>query len=209
MSNIISGNYDKIELYSNNHEREVLEDRAELYAIIMAINSLEGLFVRDLLDTKEYTFNCNKLLQQIKIAFNQVKCDELPTIQHFIESNEMRCTAAIHRISEDKPSSCKKTKLPSGRQISEIVSTFITITDRLCLTEVYVESLLLDVNTLINVFKMLNIPLEFEVIVIVQKYHDILKGMKVDEKLDTTLVREMSTKMAIAHSNFDRWLETP
>lgn len=59
----------EIRLYDNIIERDRMENMAELYAVLNALESLEKVFSRDYIPPKEYTAECSKLLVQYKVFY--------------------------------------------------------------------------------------------------------------------------------------------
>lgn len=122
--------YEEVRLYRTSHERERYDNLADLYAVVNAIQCLEKALIKDLIDSKEYTAACSKLLSQYKAAFKQVQ-DEFPNIEDFMKRYRFDCPAAILRIKEDRPITIKDDKGSTRKCIAEIVSLFITLTDKL------------------------------------------------------------------------------
>jgi len=58
----------EIDLYETSREREIYENCADLYAIIIATEHLERAYARDAITHKEYLSECNKLIAQFKLA---------------------------------------------------------------------------------------------------------------------------------------------
>jgi ESCRT-I complex subunit VPS28 len=58
----------EVELYTTSKERQMYDDQANLYAIIMATEHLERAFARDAITREEYTTECNKLISQFRLA---------------------------------------------------------------------------------------------------------------------------------------------
>lgn len=123
--------YEEIRLYRTAREREHYDNMADLYSVINTLNCLEKAYIKDSITSKEYTATCSKLLVQFNVAFNQVKSDEFPTIETFMSKFRFDCPAALERIREGRPITIKDDKGNTSKCIADIVSLFITITDRL------------------------------------------------------------------------------
>lgn len=122
---------EEIRLYRTAREREHYDNMADLFSVINTLNCLEKAYIRDSITAKEYTAACSKLLVQFNVAFNQVKSDEFPTIESFMNKFCFDCPAAMERIREGRPITIKDDKGNTSKCIADIVSLFITITDRL------------------------------------------------------------------------------
>lgn len=123
--------FQEVRLYRTATEREHYDNLADLYSIINTLNNLEKQYIKDSVTAKEYTAACSKLLVQINVAFSQVKSEEFPTIEAFMNKYNFHCTAAMERIKEGRPITIKDDKGNTSKCIADIVSLFITITDRL------------------------------------------------------------------------------
>ena len=81
--------------------------QAELFAVLSTLQCLEKAYIRDSVQSKEYTANCKKLLVQYKAAFKQVQGEEFPTVEKFVKKYRLDCPAALERIKEDRPITIK------------------------------------------------------------------------------------------------------
>lgn len=123
--------FEEVRLYRTAREREHYDSMADLYSVINTLNCLEKAYIKDSVTAKEYTAACSKLLVQYNVAFSQVKSDEFPTIESFMNKFCFECTAALKRIHDGRPITIKDDKGNAQKCIADIVSLFITITDRL------------------------------------------------------------------------------
>lgn len=57
----------EIRLFEDLKERERVDNMAELYAVLNALECLEKVFSRDCIPAKDYTVECSKLLGQFKV----------------------------------------------------------------------------------------------------------------------------------------------
>lgn len=122
--------YEEVRLYRTSQEREKYDNLADLYAVINTIQCLEKALIKDCVTQTEYTAACSKLLSQYKAAFKQVQ-EDFPNIEDFMKRYRFDCPAAILRIKEDRPITIKDDKGNTSKCIADIVSLFITITDKL------------------------------------------------------------------------------
>lgn len=123
--------FEEVRLIRNARDREHYDNMADLYSVINTLNCLEKAYIKDSITSKEYTAACSKLLVQYNVAFKQVKSEEFPTIETFMKHFRFDCTAAMERIREGRPITIKDDKGNTSKCIADIVSLFITITDRL------------------------------------------------------------------------------
>lgn len=57
---------EELKLSTNNQEREVYDNLAEIYSVIVTLEALEKAYIRDSLKENEYTEACDRLLKQYK-----------------------------------------------------------------------------------------------------------------------------------------------
>nr|CAX70158.1 Vacuolar protein sorting-associated protein 28 homolog [Schistosoma japonicum] len=76
--------YEEVKLYRNAREREKYDNLAELYAVINTIQCLQKAYIKDHVESTEYTAACSKLLVQYEAAFKQVQGDEFSTVEDFM-----------------------------------------------------------------------------------------------------------------------------
>jgi ESCRT-I complex subunit VPS28 len=95
---------EEVPLYSstNRRERELYDEQANLYAIIVATEHLERAYARDAISANEYTSNCKKLLSQFRLAEKGLKMSTngVMTTETFMELYMMNneCPRAIERL---------------------------------------------------------------------------------------------------------------
>lgn len=58
----------EVRLYENHGERELVDNQAEMYAILNSLECLEKVFSRDCIKPEEYTNACAKLLNQYRVS---------------------------------------------------------------------------------------------------------------------------------------------
>ncbi|KAG7163643.1 Vacuolar protein sorting-associated protein 28-like [Homarus americanus] len=56
------------------------------------LQSLEKMYIKDVVPPKEYTAWCSKLLVQYKAAFKLVQCDEYSTVEAFVKKYKLFIT---------------------------------------------------------------------------------------------------------------------
>ncbi|CAH8639232.1 unnamed protein product [Schistosoma bovis] len=155
--------YEEVKLYRTAREREKYDNLAELYAVINTIQCLQKAYIKDYVESKEYTAACSKLLVQYKAAFKQVQGDEFATVEDFMRKYKMDCPAALERIKEGRPITIKDDKQNINKSIADTVSLFITIMDKLRLDIRAVDELHPDLRELYETLYRLSIlPADFE-----------------------------------------------
>ncbi|CAH8640101.1 unnamed protein product [Schistosoma curassoni] len=153
----------EVKLYRTAREREKYDNLAELYAVINTIQCLQKAYIKDYVESKEYTAACSKLLVQYKAAFKQVQGDEFATVEDFMRKYKMDCPAALERIKEGRPITIKDDKQNINKSIADTVSLFITIMDKLRLDIRAVDELHPDLRELYETLYRLSIlPADFE-----------------------------------------------
>ncbi|KAK4475815.1 hypothetical protein MN116_001069 [Schistosoma mekongi] len=155
--------YEEVKLYRTAREREKYDNLAELYAVINTIQCLQKAYIKDHVESREYTAACSKLLVQYKAAFKQVQGDEFGTVEDFMRKYKMDCPAALERIKEGRPITIKDDKQNINKCIADTVSLFITVMDKLRLEIRAVDEIHPDLRELYETLCRLSIlPPDFE-----------------------------------------------
>lgn len=200
--------YEEVKLYSNAREREKVDNMAELYAVINTLQWLEKMYIKDVVQPKEYTAWCSKLLAQYLSAFKLIKCDEYPTIEVFVKKYKLDCTAALDRIREGRPITIRDDKGNTSKCIADIVSLFITVMDKLRLGIDANDELQPDLRDLQeNMNRLSIIPQDFEGRAKVQEWISTFEGMTAEETLSEAQVRQMIFDLESAYNAFNRLLQ--
>ncbi|GAA5832656.1 hypothetical protein JCM3766R1_004282 [Sporobolomyces carnicolor] len=92
----------EVRLATTNSDRERFDELATLYGLIVSLDYLERAYVRDSIDSAQYTPACSKLLNQFKSIMKLVG-DSVPSLEAFMQEYRMDCTAAAHRLTVGVP----------------------------------------------------------------------------------------------------------
>lgn len=187
-------------------ERDRYENMAECYSIINTIQCLEKAYIKDAVTSKEYTAACSKLLTQYKAAFKQID-KEFGIPEQFLKKYRFECPLALDRIREDRPVTIKDDKGNTHACIAEIVSTFITILDRLKLGMKSMDELLPDLRELHDSMTRLTIlPHTYEGSNRVKTWIDKLSKMSASDELEDGQTRQMAYDMETSLNEFNKVL---
>lgn len=187
-------------------ERERFDNMADCYSLINTIQCLEKAYIKDAVTSKEYTAACSKLLTQFKAAFKQID-KEFGTPEQFLKKYRFECRAALDRIREDRPITIKDDKGNTHACIAEIVSTFITISDRLKLGMKSMDELLPDLRELHETMRRLTmLPPTYEGIKRVESWIDKMSKMGASDELDEGQIRQMTYDMDTSLNEFNKIL---
>ncbi|KAL2925648.1 Vacuolar protein sorting-associated protein 28-like protein 2 [Bienertia sinuspersici] len=145
------------------------ENFAELYAIIKVTEKLEKAYIRDIISPSDYETECLKLIAHFKTLSSSLK-DTVPSIEKFVETYKMDCSAAIYRlVTSGVPATVEyraasaSSSTSSAATVAECVQNFITAMDSLKLNMVAVDQvypLLSDLSASLN--KLSILPSDFE-----------------------------------------------
>ncbi|VDO94334.1 unnamed protein product [Schistosoma margrebowiei] len=183
------------------------DNLAELYAVINTIQCLQKAYIKDYVESKEYTAACSKLLVQYKAAFKQVQGDEFATVEDFMRKYKMDCPAALERIKEGRPITIKDDKQNINKSIADTVSLFITIMDKLRLDIRAVDELHPDLRELYETLYRLSIlPADFEGKDRVKAWLDKMDQMQASDELSEAEVRQMLFDLDSGYNAFNRTL---
>lgn len=197
---------EEIKLCRTPQERERHDNMADCYSIINTLQCLEKAYIKDAVTSKEYTAACSKLLCQYKAAFKQID-KEFASGEQFLRKYRFECPAAIGRINEDRPITIKDDKGNTHASISDIVSTFITITDRIKLGMRSMDELLPDLRELQETMSRLTIlPSSYEGLDRVRKWIDTMDKMKASDTLDDDSIRQLTFDMETSFNEFNKIL---
>lgn len=199
-------NLEEVKLYRLPSERERYDNMADCYSLINTIQCLEKAYIKDAVTSKEYTAACSKLLTQYKAAFKQID-KEFGTPEQFLKKYRFECPAALDRIKEDRPITIKDDKGNTHACIAEIVSSFITILDRIKLNMKSMDELLPDLRELHETMGRLTIlPPSYEGSIRVKNWIDKLSKMNASDELGDAEVRQMSFDMETSLNEFNKVL---
>lgn len=199
-------NLEEVKLYRLPNERERYDNMADCYSLINTIQSLEKAYIKDAVTSKEYTAACSKLLTQYKAAFKQID-KEFVSAEQFLKKYRFECPAALDRIREDRPITIKDDKGNTHACIAEIVSTFITISDRLKLGMKSMDELLPDLKELHETMGRLTmLPTSYEGSNRVKIWIDKMTKMGASDELDDGEIRQMTFDMETSLNEFNKIL---
>jgi len=195
-----------VKLFSNNREREMYDNMADLYSIIKTTEALEKAYVRDAISADEYKQNCSKLITQFKAAQNLTK-DYVPDVRKFMQDYRLDCKAAAKRlIDEQIPLSIHRAE-DSARTVAETVQFFITAMDSLKLNMTAVDQIhLLLIELLESLCKISNLSPEWEGKLIIQAWLVQMNKMKASDQLAEDQIRQMLFDLESAYNKFHKSL---
>lgn len=201
--------FEEVKLYKLPLDRERYDNMADCYSLINTIQRLEKAYIRDAVTSKEYTAACSKLLTQYKAAFKQID-KEFKTPEQFLKKYRFETrdlNAALERIKDDRPITIKDDKGNTHACIAEIVSTFITISDRLKLGMKSMDELLPDLRELHETMGRLTIlPPTYEGPNRVKSWIDKMSTMNASDELDESQIRQMTYDMETSLNEFNKIL---
>lgn len=126
----------------------------------------------------------------------------------FTKKYNLDCPAALERIREDRPITIKNDSGNQSKVIANVVSLFITISDRLKLNLRAMDELHPDLKELYEtLLTMSALSNEHNSVVKVKKWLDKLDTMSVHDELSEEEAREMIFELDSAHSEFIKVLQ--
>lgn len=155
---------------------------------------------------QEYTAVCSKLLCQYKAAFKQVQ-HEYQTIEQFMKKYRLDCPLAMERIREDRPITIRDDKGNTSKCIADIVSLFITVTDKLRLGMKSTDELQPDVRDLYDTMNRLTlIPASYEGRTKIREWLDTFSSMSAADELSDVQVRQFIFDLESGYNSFNKLL---
>jgi ESCRT-I complex subunit VPS28 len=207
-------------LYENSREREIYDEQANLYAIIMATEHLERAYARDAVEPKEYTAQCKKLISQFKLAervlrgSSNVKGMMKTTVEEFMRLYQMDCPRAEERLLKmGIPEPMKggtHDDVSRAVTVAETVQHFITTMDAIKLDQRAVDEiqpLLSDLNDVLLRIPDLPPNEEFIPLQKVSKWLQKLNSMRAVDEISDDDSRQLYHDLDSAYSEFTRYLK--
>lgn len=99
--------YNEVPLFDasiTSQRKETIETLSEIYSIIIALDHVEKAYLKDSIDTNQYTSTVNKLLAQYKTYLSDDKVrDEFKDLDHFVKKYNIVASNAIVRLERGIP----------------------------------------------------------------------------------------------------------
>ena len=184
-----------VELFETSRERQMYDDQASLYAIIVATEHLERSFARDSVDDKTYTTQCNKLISQFRLAEKAV-CGPNMTTEDFMSIYQMDCPRARERLLVmGVPEPIKSTHDDHSKvavTVAETVQHFITTMDAVKLEQRAVDELQPLLSDLMeSLTRLPETPNDFEPNRRIENWLKKLNAMRAVEEIDEEDSRQL------------------
>lgn len=163
---------ENIKLFNNLSERKILDQQAELFSIINAVETLEKAFVKDLVSREEYTAMCTDLITKYKTVLNILGASF--SIDAFFGEFSPSLHASHKRlVSSGVPATVENAAVLSGPggnsaathtlYVAKAVESFITTMDLLSLNILTVDQLHPPISALLDALNRLPfLPPNFE-----------------------------------------------
>jgi len=201
----------EIELYQTSKERESYDNMSDLYAIIMATESLERAYARDAITQQEYTTECNKLISQFRLA-EKAALGRNMTTETFMELYQMNCPRAVERLLNMGVPEQIRSSNNDGHHVAvtvaETVQHFITTMDAVKLEQRAVDELQPLLSDLMDALTRLpETPNDFDSNRLVEKWLKQLNSMRAVENIDEADARQLYLDLDTAYAEFNRYLK--
>lgn len=207
-------------------EKELVETLSEIYSIIITIDQIERLYIKDVIgDEQEYTNLINKLLVRYNtLIANNEKDPEFrrmfgSSIHEFTEKYNIIASNGVIRLEKGIPMTTEHNDGRSGngssynaKNVAEATGNFITIMDALKLnyrTKDQLHPLLAELLLSINRVGTAQGPEGDEAAAAFEKDKKKLvewivkiNRMKIDQELDDHEAKELLFNLDVAYKNF-------
>ncbi|XP_008806759.2 vacuolar protein sorting-associated protein 28 homolog 1-like [Phoenix dactylifera] len=201
----------EVKLWNDKREREMLDNFADLYAIIKTAEKLEKAYVRDLVSSAEYEAECLKLIAQFKTLSSSLR-DAVPSVERFADAYKMDCPAALNRLlvsgvpaTVEHRASSASSSASSASAVAECVQHFITAMDSLKLNMVAVDQvhpLLSDLSSSLAKLGGGILPPDFEGRVKVREWLARLAKMGAADELTEQQARQLHFDLESSYNAF-------
>lgn len=202
-----------VKLTVSRTEKQLYENLADLYSIIIATEHMEKAYVRDSISNDQYTSACKKLIAQYK-TIKETLGTNVPDIYAFMSEYGMNCSAAANRFKIGVPATVyhggtqnaeeKKAEL----SVFHAVQHFITTMDSLKLDMRAVDELHPNVSDLMeSLNKVGTLPPDHISKAKVQTWLVALNGMRASDELEEEQVRQMLMDLDQAYNAFHKFIQ--
>jgi ESCRT-I complex subunit VPS28 len=221
--NVMEDDQEEISLYESSREREMLDEQANLFAIIVATEHLERAYARDAISQQEYTTQCKKLISQFKLAERVLMrsggggsaataAGGGMSTEAFMELYQLDCPRAAERLLRmGVPEPIKGGMMDSASHavtVAETVQHFITAMDAVKLEQRAVDELQPLLSDLMDVLtRVPDTPNDFEPNRKVQKWLQKLNSMRAVEEIGEDDSRQLYMDLDSAYTEFNRFLK--
>ncbi|KAF9970834.1 hypothetical protein BGZ73_006393 [Actinomortierella ambigua] len=205
---------EEIKLTTNNRERAQMDNMADLFSIIVALEHLELAYIRSAVTQKEYTPTCRQLIAQFKTAMSLLG-DIVPDLEKFMKEYDLNCTAAAKRIKIGVPATVEfgdgvnmeTNGQKTAKAAVDAASSYITLIDTIKLGMLAVDAVhprLADLIQSLNDVPAL--PADFEGRAKLVEWLIKLNGMKASDELDADERRQLEFDLENSLTAFHVWL---
>jgi len=199
-----------IRLASTSAERTHYEQSGNLFAIIVAMEHLENAYVKDALNSEDYSKACSQLITQFKTCKEAVNVD----VDKFVIEYGLECRAALNRFKEGAPATIIHGGAgQSGEKGKELhvfhaVQHFITTMDSLKLGMKAVDQLHPNLTDLVDsINQVSSLPPDHESRLKTKEWLKKVSSMRASEELSDDDVRQMSFDLDHAYNSFHRFVQ--
>lgn len=226
--------YEEVPLFDNNttsQEKETIENVADVYSIIIALDHIEKAYLRDSISSNHYTQSVNKLLAQYRTYMNMEDvANHVGDLHQFKEKYNIIASNAItrlergipvtveHAIDDDQGTSNgdksagsesgnnKNSGKYNAKNVAEATGNFITVMDALKLNYRAKDQLHpLMAELLLSINRVTNQDFENRSKLI--EWIVKINKMKADETLNDHEARELLFELDQAYKSFYTLLE--
>jgi ESCRT-I complex subunit VPS28 len=194
----------------------MLDEQANLFAIVVATEHLERAYARDAISQQEYTMQCKKLISQFKLAERVLTRSAGGgggmSTEAFMELYQLDCPRAAERLLRmGVPEPIKGGMMDSASHavtVAETVQHFITAMDAVKLEQRAVDELQPLLSDLMDVLtRVPDTPNDFEPNRKVQKWLQKLNSMRAVEEIGEDDSRQLYMDLDAAYTEFTRYLK--
>eukprot|EP00976_Prorocentrum_cordatum_P092210 1188838-Prorocentrum_minimum.AAC.2 len=190
-----------VTLWTTKKEKEIINNKADLFALIKTVDRLEKAYVRDAISAKEYETTCLNMIAKFKTLMGTMQ-DQVPSVMDFIKMYHMECPAAVNRLLvsgipatiEHGNSGRSSTAGGGGSEVfvAETVQLFITTMDALKINMTAVDNLYPLLTDLVqSMNKLVFLEPEFEGKVKIKEWLARLNNMRASDELSEDESRQL------------------
>ena len=203
---------DSLPLYESRSDQKRIQCMSDLYAIIIAVERLEGVYAKGYITRESYVEKCKDLIAQFHVA--ERKLPEKMSAATFMKIYEMDCPNAEYRLLEAKTPE-EMPKCDEGQQnqkkevkAAAVIEKFITAMDRSYTNQSHVFDIQMDLSDVLNALvEYPNIPNDFEGTEKVRQWLQKLTIMNSEQILEEDDAKQLYFDLNKAYQSFKHYLQ--
>eukprot|EP00892_Ulva_mutabilis_P008753 jgi/Ulvmu1/624/UM001_0632.1 len=139
-------------LYSNHAERTYVEDCANLFGLLKAMELLETAWIRDNVDSDDYQRLCQRLISQKRLLFDGEFKAKVGDLRTFAKDYDMHVNRAIRRYDKGVPETMESlsSKGQDGAALITVTQAILEFKDAIFMNMTDVDWIIPNLNNILQ-----------------------------------------------------------